>query len=226
MRLPEDDPKSVIRRNRRAYGRIAGEWERRQKKDYDRGFHDQCRALFLSHLKGVRVLDAGCGLGLDSLAFAEAGLQVTASDIAEEFLTAIRRKAPRIGLAAMDITAPCFRDGCFDGIFACASFLHVPHELARETLAAFARMLASGGVLFLHHVGSLRDLRSYTVDDLLVSGNPAACYCHTEQELTALLAPTGLSVVAVGRIRPSGCPSPCAVLNSLVPYQVIACKQD
>ncbi len=226
MRPPEDDPKNVIRRNRRSYGRIAGEWERRQEKDYDHGFHDQCRALFLSHLKGARVLDAGCGPGLDSLAFAEAGLQVTASDIAEEFLTAIRRKTPRIDLAAMDITTPCFRDGCFDGIFACASFLHVPHELAGETLAGFARMLASGGVLFLHHVGSLRGLRSYRVDDLLVSDNPAACYCHTEQELTALLAPAGLRLLAADHIKPGKHPSPCAARNGLVPYQMIACKQD
>ncbi|MCC7175105.1 MAG: class I SAM-dependent methyltransferase [Bryobacterales bacterium] len=224
MRLPENDPKSVILRNRLAYGRIAAEWERRQEMDYDHGFHEQCRALFLSHLKGIRVLDAGCGLGLDSLAFAAAGLQVAASDIAEEFLPLIRRKQPRIGLAAMDLTAPCFRAGCFDGIFACASFLHVPHELVEQTLSGFVRMLASGGILFLHHVESSRGLSEYRIDELLIPDNPAVCFCHTEQQLSALLASAGLHVLAVGRLKPSKYPSPCADRNSLVPYQMIACK--
>ncbi|MFB3777822.1 MAG: class I SAM-dependent methyltransferase [Bryobacteraceae bacterium] len=225
MRPAAGDPRSVIRQNRLAYGRIAGQWERRQDKDYDHGFHEKCRALFLEHLKGVRVLDAGCGLGLDSLAFEEAGLQVTASDIAGEFLSSIRRKTQRIKLVAMDITAGCFRDGCFDGIFACASFLHVPHELAKQTLADFARMLASDGVLFLHHVGSSQGLSSYRVDDLLVPDNPAICYCHTEEELTALLRSAGLRLLAVSRFKPGKYPSACAVRNGLVPYQVIAGKQ-
>jgi 2-polyprenyl-3-methyl-5-hydroxy-6-metoxy-1,4-benzoquinol methylase len=224
VRPPHNDPQVVIRRNRLAYGRIAAEWEKRQEEDYDHDFHKRCRALFLSHLKGVRVLDAGCGLGLDSLAFAAAGLQVTASDIAEEFLSLIRRKEPRIDLAAMDLTAPCFRDGCFDGIFACASLLHVPHELVGRVLSEFARMLASGGILFLHHVGSSQGLRSYCVDDLLVSDNPAICYCHAEQELSALVASVGLHLLAVGRCKPRKHPSPCAVRNSLVPYQLVAEK--
>ena len=222
MRSAEDDPKAVIGQNRLAYRRIAAEWEMRQEKDYDHAFHDRCRALFLSLLKGVRVLDAGCGLGLDSLAFAAAGLQVTASDIVAEFLAMIRSKTPGIDVAVMDMTAPCFRAESFDGIFACASFLHVPREMAGPTLAGFARMLSPGGILFLHHVESSQGLPGYRVDELLVPDNPAICFCHEEQELTALLAAAGLRVLAVSRFQPCRHPSPCAAEHGLVPYQLIA----
>jgi 2-polyprenyl-3-methyl-5-hydroxy-6-metoxy-1,4-benzoquinol methylase len=222
MRSAEEDPKDVIGRNRLAYRRIAAEWEKRREEDYDHRFHDRCRALFLRHLKGVRVLDAGCGLGLDSLAFAAAGLQVTAADIVAEFLAMTRGKTPRIDVAAMDMTAPCFRAESFDGIFACASFLHVPRELAGPTLAGFARMLSPGGILFLHHVASSRGLPGYRVDELLVPGNPAVCCCHEEEELAALLAAAGLRVLAVSRFQPRKHPSPCAVRYGLVPYQLVA----
>jgi 2-polyprenyl-3-methyl-5-hydroxy-6-metoxy-1,4-benzoquinol methylase len=214
--------REIIRRNREAYRRIAGEWERRRETDYDGEFHLRCRALFLRHLAGVRVLDAGCGLGLDSLAFAQAGLSVTAADLVEEFLTLARGRAPGIRVAAMDLTAPCFREESFDGIFACASFLHVPREAAAETLAALARLLAPGGVLFLHHVESAAGLDGYRVEGLLVDDNPAECFCHAEAELATVLACAGLRVVEFCRIAPAKPPSACARQHQLAPYQVVA----
>jgi SAM-dependent methyltransferase len=214
----------AIRQNRTAYSRIADEWRKRRDADFDRDFHERCRALFLKHLKGHRVLDAGCGLGLDSSAFTSCGLQVTAADIVPEFLIRIQSRTQGIELVAMDLTASCFREASFDGIFACASFLHVPHELSGSTISAFERVLAPGGTLFLGHVSSSQDLRSYQVDDLLIENNPALCFCHTQQEIVSMLNAAGLRILALEQHRPSKYPSPCAVRNSLNPYQVVAVK--
>jgi len=124
----------------------------------------------------------------------------------------------------MDMPAPCFRDQAFDGIFTCASFLHVPPELVPATLQGFARMLTPGGVLFLHHVASSQGLTSYCVDDLLIKDNPAICFCHSEEAMSSLLEAAGLQVLARHKLQPQRYPSPCAERNSLVPYQMVAIK--
>jgi SAM-dependent methyltransferase len=212
----------VIQKNREAYSRIVGEWLKRQDTDFDFDFHERCRNLFLKYLEGRRVLDAGCGLGFDSSAFAMYGLEVTAADIVPEFLVEIQSVTQGVRPVAMDLTAPCFRESSFDGIFACASFLHVPHELSRPTIEAFKKILAPGGILFLGHVSSSKGLRSYQVDDLLIPNNPALCFCHTQQEMISMLNFAGLRVLDSEQYHPSKYPSPCAARNSLSPYQIVA----
>jgi cyclopropane fatty-acyl-phospholipid synthase-like methyltransferase len=217
---------SIILQNRLAYSRIAGEWARRQATDYDHGFHERCRAEFLKHLAGKRVLDMGCGLGLDSLVFARAGYRVVAADIASEFLPIVATRDSTIAAVTADMTMPCFRAGAFDGIYAVASFLHVPVQLADRTLAGFAQMLAPGGVLFLHHVQAADGRAGYQVDDLLIRDNPALCFCHAPEDLTSMLAPQGMRTVAVTDLRPSRYAYESAARNGLMPYQLIAKKSE
>jgi SAM-dependent methyltransferase len=221
-----DHSNSIIQQNRQAYSRIAADWQRRQDTDFDHDFHERCRELFLKHLKGRRVLDAGCGLGLDSLAFASCGLEVTAADIVPEFLVEIRSITQEVRPVAMDITAPCFRGESFDGIYLCASFLHIPHDLSGPAISAFERILAPGGILFIGHVSSDRGLSEYQVDDLLIESNPALCFCHPPQELGLILNAAGFELLALEQYQPSKYPSPCAVRNSLTPYQIVAGKNS
>lgn len=224
MNHPGNHSNPIIQQNRQAYSRIAAEWLRRQDTNFDHDFHERCRKLFLKYLKGRRVLDAGCGLGLDSLAFASCGLEVTAGDIVPAFLAGIQSMAQEIRPVAMDITAPCFRDESFDGIYLCASFLHVPHDLSGPTISDFAKILAPGGILFIGHVSSEKGLSGYQVDDLLIQNNPALCFCHPPQELGLMLNAAGLELLALEQYRPSECPSPCTVWNSLTPYQIVVGK--
>lgn len=224
MTSPSNHPNPVIQQNRAAYGRIAGEWRKRQDTEFDDDFHLRCRNLFIKHLKGRRVLDAGCGLGLDSSAFASCGLEVTAADIVPDFLVGIQSMAQVVRLVTMDLTASCFRESSFDGIFTCASFLHVPHELSRPTIEAFERTLAPGGILFLGHVSSSKGLGSYQVDDLLIRNNPALCFCHPQEEMVSMIEEAGMKVLALEQNHPSKHPSPCAAQNDLEPYQIVAGK--
>jgi ubiquinone/menaquinone biosynthesis C-methylase UbiE len=217
---------AMVRQNRIAYSRIAAEWEKRQDAAFDCALHERCREDFLRRLRGNRVLDIGCGLGLDTAAFAAAGLRVVAADIVTGFLEIVKRRTSAASLVAVDMTEPCFRANSFDGIYALASFLHVPRDLAPAALADFARMLVPGGILFLHHVEAADGRTCYRVDDLLIKDNHALCFCHSRDELASMLARAGLWVVSQTNLRPASYPSETAARNGLVPYQLIAEKVE
>ena len=62
------------------------------------------RAVGVRSLRGARVLELGCGLGLPSLAAAVAGGRVTATDWAEDATSMLIRNASRNGLTIEALT--------------------------------------------------------------------------------------------------------------------------
>ena len=60
--------------------------------------HALTEAICARDLRGVRVLELGCGLGLPSLAAAAGGAQVTATDWAEDAIRLLQANARRNGL--------------------------------------------------------------------------------------------------------------------------------
>jgi 2-polyprenyl-3-methyl-5-hydroxy-6-metoxy-1,4-benzoquinol methylase len=82
---------------------------------------------FLRHVRpGGRILDAGCGPGRDALAFAERGHEVVAFDAsAAMILLASERVGHRAVVHLMRFQELNWQNE-FDGIWACASLLHVP----------------------------------------------------------------------------------------------------
>ena len=104
-------------------------------------------APFLAQLEaGAAILDAGCGSGRDARAFRERGFAVTA----------IEPSAPLARLAEAHCGLPVqvlrFQDldwsERFDGIWACASLLHVPLAELPAVLSTLARALRPGGLLY------------------------------------------------------------------------------
>lgn len=101
---------------------------------------------FLSQLPpGGYILDAGCGSGRDGTAFASRGYRVTAIDASPAMVQAARERGLDARLVVFQ-EMEC--DACFDGIWACASLLHVPHAEMADVLRRFSRTLKPNGVLY------------------------------------------------------------------------------
>ncbi len=103
---------------------------------------------FLKHLRpGSKVLDAGCGSGRDSLFFKNQGFQVTAFDASKEMVKLaselLVQKVLLMSFEDLSLTEQ------YDGIWACASLLHVEKAKLSRVVAELAKHLKDGGVFYI-----------------------------------------------------------------------------
>ena len=105
------------------------------------------RARFFSYVPaGGRILDAGCGSGRDSKVFMEAGYDVVSFDASEEMC---KRASEYIGreVKNMRFEEMSFANE-FDGIWACASLLHVAFEKLPEIVKKLHEALRTNGAVY------------------------------------------------------------------------------
>ena len=106
-------------------------------------------ARFLEMLApNAQILDLGCGAGRDASHFADRGFSVTGADLSMGMLLEAARRAPGAYLQA-DMTALPFPSACFDAVWANASLLHLPRELAPGVLTGVFTLLKPRGILYL-----------------------------------------------------------------------------
>ncbi len=97
--------------------------------------------------EGGTILDAGCGSGRDTKAFADRGYCVRSIDASAKMVAATTQltgqPAQQLQFQELDFT------DAFDGIWACASLLHVPLTVLDDVLTRFATSLHPGGICYL-----------------------------------------------------------------------------
>ena len=105
------------------------------------------RSRFAAYLppKGI-ILDFGCGSGRDTKAFLDAGFRVEATDGSEE-LCALASEHTRIAVRKMLFSELDAVDR-YDGIWACASILHLPKAELADVIGKIETALKTGGVLY------------------------------------------------------------------------------
>lgn len=101
----------------------------------------------LDNPTALRILDAGCGTGRDSLVFLAGGAQVDAFDGAET-MVAIASQQLGLPVRTMRFEALDLPESTYDGIWAMASLLHVAPADLPAVLVALGRSLKPGGRLF------------------------------------------------------------------------------
>lgn len=103
---------------------------------------------FLRHVAhGGRILDAGSGSGRDTLAFLQRGYEVEAFDASPALCTLSTQ------LTGVEAQVLRFQDfdspPRHDGIWACASLLHVPKDELRDAVSRLIGALKPDGALYV-----------------------------------------------------------------------------
>ncbi|WP_433893839.1 class I SAM-dependent DNA methyltransferase [Streptomyces sp. CA-111067] len=98
---------------------------------------------------GRRLLDAGCGTGRSTAAFAARGFETTGTDISPAMIAIARQKHPGIGFHVHDVRLPFTAAGSHDVVLCMsdiANYLADSGHLA-SALAGFGQVTRPGGVL-------------------------------------------------------------------------------
>lgn len=191
------DHRADVARTMQAYDEIAGEFAERTW----RLPLDEMRKDFLTALEAnrpaasLRILEAGCGPGRDVAWFLKHGLRAIGGDRSAGMLAEARRRVPDASLVRMDLRAPPFRPQTFDGVWLCASLLHLPKGDWLPALRRYHALL-DGGRLFVSVKGGEGDRP--TSDQGTAYRRRYFSYA-TEAELRLLLEEAGFRVLTLRR---------------------------
>ena len=115
---------------------------------------------FLAELQpGDLILDFGCGSGRDSRYFLQKGYKVEACDGSEEMVKTATRNA---GIPVKQMLfSELDEQEKYDGIFACASILHVPSTELPDIIGKMKKAVKKGGILYVSFkYGSFEGVRN------------------------------------------------------------------
>lgn len=96
---------------------------------------------------GDRILDAGCGSGRDALGFSRLGFRVTAMEASPK-LAALARRHAGLPVEVLTFDQVSWREA-FEGVWACASLLHVPRAQLAGAVRRLCNALVPGGLLWM-----------------------------------------------------------------------------
>ena len=106
--------------------------------------------LYLPFLENIpdggKILDAGCGPGRDSKYFLNKGYEVDAFDLSNEMVK-LASEYTGIKVQKKSFTEIDYVD-IYDGIWCCASLLHIPSDQLRDVLTYLVAGLKKNGVLY------------------------------------------------------------------------------
>ena len=131
------------------------------------------------------VLDVGCAWGRDCQSFTKHDFTVIGLDLSKEMLEFAKNFAPTCTFYEADLRKIPLNDTSVDGIWCCASLLHLKRSQVSRALKEFRRVLKTGAVccvLVKKGVGE-------RVDNKYSANNPRFfTYFHEDEIRTRLLA--------------------------------------
>lgn len=153
------------------------------------------REKFIQRIKSQgKILDAGCGPGRDSAFFAEKGFQVVGIDLSGKLLEIAKQKASTATFLKQDFRNLDFSPSTFDGIWACASLLHLKKIDIPNVLKKFYELLQPEGILFI----MVKEGRGEADVQESISSNLSRHFTYFDrEEISKLLKQTGFAIEEV-----------------------------
>jgi ubiquinone/menaquinone biosynthesis C-methylase UbiE len=106
-------------------------------------------AEFQQLLPKGKILEVGCGVGLEAELLAELGYQYVGTDIAKAFVAEAKRLHPKLKFAQASAYELPFGDQEFDGFITIATLIHVPKAKLGVALGEIKRVTKPGGYGFI-----------------------------------------------------------------------------
>lgn len=116
--------------------------------------HKKLIEKFATKIEGKRLLDLGCGPGLDAQLFAELGFEVTGLDYSKQMIeqaNELTQDSKNIEFIVGDMTKleTYCKPNTFDAIWASASLLHIPRKDVGKVLQGISNILVQNGRVFI-----------------------------------------------------------------------------
>lgn len=93
------------------------------------------------------ILDLGCGTGHESMRLAKTGANVVGIDFSEESIKIAKERNPHCKFEVKDFRFIDESIGKFDGIFACASLIHIAPEEISDVMNNISNILKDNGLI-------------------------------------------------------------------------------
>ena len=133
-----------------SYDRMAPDFVARLKRDgfWDAPIEPAFSKFTAALTPGALVLDIGCGPGRDTNALQSAGFKVVGVDLSIGMLRQAQtyQSAPFV---QGDMLRLPFGNEAVDGVWMCASLLHIPRQFAPQVLSEVRRVLKSDGCFYV-----------------------------------------------------------------------------
>ena len=128
----------------RLYGKIA--------KQYAKEFQspsDYIAEFLRMVAKNGRILDAGCGPGIDTKYISSRGYTSVAIDLSDEMIDLAKERFPGIDFRVGDIRKLDFRPNSFDGVVVAFSLIHIPKADIAGLLKKLHGFLKPNGMIYI-----------------------------------------------------------------------------
>ena len=143
--------------------------------------------------KNAKILDVGCGVGVDSGFVKSQGFEIIGLDLSKEMLNLARQKFPLIDFREQDIRELDFPQESFDGIIASCSLIHIPKQDVPTLIEKFQQILKKDGAIYIALQGGKSE--EIFIDEPFKPDEKLFLNIISFEEIKNLLVKNGFSIV-------------------------------